>query len=234
IERRMANPIVDIQHFKTKAFSLSLGSNVAYHFSMLATMTLVPILVEKGFGREPIFVTFVLLPSQILGLFMPMVAGWVYDRYRPRLLRPGTMILIAGGFLILSLFAIQAPFWALPLLMFPIAVGTNMFNPVNNATVMNSLPLEHRGAASGMLETTRELGHAFGATAAASVLALALPAGVALLSDSSASIYYKEGFQLSTLMVVFVLASGGVLAYFHKAPVLGGAPPRTKAAEPAT
>jgi MFS family permease len=144
------------------------------------------------------------------------------------------MILIAGGFLILSLFAIQAPFWTLPLLMFPIAVGTNMFNPVNNATVMNSLPLEHRGAASGMLETTRELGHAFGATAAASVLALALPAGVALLSDSSASVYYKEGFQLSTLMVVFVLASGAVIAYFHKAPVLGGAPPRTQTANSAT
>ena len=232
VERRMSNPIVDIQHFKTKAFSLALGSNVAYHFSMLATMTLIPVLVEEGFGKDPIFVTFVLLPSQLLGLFMPMVAGWVYDRYRPRLLRPGTMILIAAGFLILSIFAIQAPFWTLPLLMFPIAVGTNMFNPVNNATVMNSLPLEHRGAASGMMETTRELGHAFGATAAASVLALALPAGVALLSDSSASVYYKEGFQLASLMVVFVLAAGAAIAYFHKAPVLGGSPPRPQATSP--
>lgn len=232
IERRMVNPIVDMRHFKTKPFTLALGSNVAYHFSMLATMTLVPILVEEGFGKEPIFVTFVLLPSQALGLFMPMIAGWVYDRYRPGWLRPATMVLIAGGFLILSIFAIQSPFWALPLLMIPIAIGTNMFNPVNNATVMNSLPMEHRGAASGMLETTRELGHAFGATAAAGVLALSLPAGVALLSDSAASIYYREGFQLSSLMVVFVLMFGAGIAYFHKAPVLGGAPPKPQSAQP--
>jgi MFS family permease len=232
VERRMVNPIVDMRHFKTKAFSLALSSNIAFHFSMLATMTLMPILVEEGFGKEPIFVTFVLLPSQVLGLFMPMVAGWVYDRYRPRLLRPATLILIAGGFLLVGTFAVQAPFWALPLLMFPIAVGTNMFNPVNNATVMNSLPLEHRGAASGMMETTRELGHAFGATAAASVLALALPAGVDLLSDSAASVYYREGFQLASLMVVSVLALGGVIAYFHKGPVLGGAPPRAQASGP--
>ena len=55
-----------------------------------------------------------------------------------------------------------------------------MFNPINNATVMNSLPLRHRGVASGMMETTREMGHALGATTAAAMLALALPAGVSL------------------------------------------------------
>ena len=225
IERRMTNPIVDPRHFGHKPFSLALGSNVTYHFSMLATMTLIPILVQEGFGKPPLYVTIVLLPSQVLGLFMPLVAGWVYDRYRPRLLRPATMMLIAGGFLVLSFYAVQTSFWALPFLMLPIAIGTNMFNPVNNATVMNSLALEHRGVASGMLETTREIGHAFGATAAAGILALSLPAGIDLLSGASAQVFYRQGFQTSSLMVVFVLTLGAVLAYLHKAPVLGGVPP---------
>ena len=42
--------------------------------------------------------------------------------------------------------------------------GTNIFNTVNNAVVMSGLPTEHRRFASGMLETTRDLGHAAGAT----------------------------------------------------------------------
>ena len=125
------------------------------------------------------------------------------------------MLSIASGFLILSFSASEVAFWVLPLLMLPISLGTNMFNPVNNATVMNSLPLEHRGAASGMLETTRELGHALGATVAASVLSLALPTGVDLLSKAAAQPYYREGFQLASLMVVFVLISGAVVAYFQ-------------------
>lgn len=224
IELRMVNPIVDMRHFLQKPFSLALGSNVTYHFSMLATMTLVPILVQEGFGKPPLYVTIVLVPSQVLGLFMPLVAGWVYDRYQPKLLRPATMMLIAGGFLALSYFAVQVSFWALPLLMLPISIGTNMFNPVNNATVMNSLALEHRGVASGMLETTREIGHAFGATAAAGILALSLPAGIELLSGSSAQIFYRQGFQVSSLMVVFVLTLGATLAYFHRAPAFGGTP----------
>ena len=224
VERRVSNPIVDVRHFKEGPFSLSLATNVTYHFSMLATMTLVPILVEEGFGMAPLFVTVVLLPSQFLGLFMPMVAGWVYDRYQPRLMRPVMMIVIAGGFLVLSFAASQIPFWALPLLMIPISVGTNMFNPINNATVMNSLPLQHRGVASGMMETTREMGHALGATTAAAVLALALPSGISLLSEASAQGFYIQGFQLSSLMVVFVLCFGALLAFFHRAPTFGRPP----------
>ena len=226
VERRMSNPIVDVRHFKSAPFSLSLATNVTYHFSMLATMTLVPVLVEEGFGMPPLYVTIVLLPSQTLGLFMPMVAGWVYDRYRPPLLRPIMLIVIAGGFLALSFTASRIPFWALPLMMIPISVGTNMFNPINNATVMNSLPLRHRGVASGMMETTREMGHALGATTAAAMLALALPAGISLLSDSASQGFFVQGFQLSSLMVVFVLCFGAMLAFFHRAPALSDPPPR--------
>ena len=40
-EKRMSNPILELRHFKQKYFSLSLFSNSTYHFSMLATMTLV-------------------------------------------------------------------------------------------------------------------------------------------------------------------------------------------------
>ena len=218
IERRVSNPMVDMKHFRHKPFSLALASNVTYHFSMLATMTLVPVLVEEGFGKSPLFVTVVLLPSQGLGLFMPLVAGWIFDKHQPKLMRPAAMAVIAGGFLLLGLSTTHVSFWAIPLLMLPISIGTNIFNPINNATVMNSLSVEHRGVASGMLETTRELGHALGATAAASALALALPATIDLVSGEAAQVFFIQGFRTASLMVVFVLLFGATLAYFHKMP----------------
>ena len=219
VERRAGDPMIDMSHFRQRPFSMALGSNVTYHFSMLATMTLVPVLVEDGFGMSPLFVTVVLLPSQGLGLFMPFVAGAIFDRHQPKLMRPVAMAAIAGGFLLLGLSAPHVSFWTLPLLMLPISIGTNMFNPINNATVMNSLPLEHAGVASGMLETTRELGHALGATAAASVLALALPTTIDLLSGEAAQHFFVKGFQVSSLMVVFTLMLGATLAFFHRGPL---------------
>ena len=230
VELRVSNPVIDMKHFRQTHFSLALVSNVAYHFSMLATMTLMPILVEEGFGMAPLYVTVVLAPGQSLGLFMPMIAGWVFDRYNPRLLRPATMALIAGGFLMLGLLTPHVPFWTIPLLMLPIAMGTNMFNPVNNATIMNALALEHRGVASGMLETTRELGHALGATAAAGALALALPASIDALSELSAQSFFQAGFRVSTLMVVMVLLFGASLALFQRATPRGPAPQKSELA----
>lgn len=218
VELRVSNPVVNLSHFKVRAFSLSLTTNVTYHASMLASFTLVPILVEEGFGRGPLWVTVVLLPSQTLGLFMPMIAGWIYDKYQPGWLRPVMLASIAGGFLALGLSAPHVAFWVMPLLMLPIAIGTNMFNPINNATIMNALPTEHRGIASGMLETTRELGHALGATAAAGVLALVLPATLSLLSDAELRASYMDGFQTAVLTVVFVLVFGAGVAAIRTRP----------------
>jgi glycerol uptake facilitator-like aquaporin len=81
---------------------------------------------------------------------------------------------------------------------------------------MNSLPTEHRGVASGMLETSREIGHALGATAAAGVLTLVLPATLSLLSDEEKQSSYMEGFQVAVLVVVFVLLFGAALASIRR------------------
>ncbi|MDA0770394.1 MAG: MFS transporter [Chloroflexi bacterium] len=216
VERKISSPIVELHHFKNKYFSMALISNTTYHLSMLATMTMVPILVERGFGMAPLWVAVVLLPNQIMGMIMPFAAGWIYDRYQPKLLRPGAMIAIAGGFLILGTFAGSVPIWGLPLLMLPISIGTSIFNPINNAAVMSSLSGDARGFASGMLETTREMGHALGATLSATALAMALPVGIVLLSDLEAQPFYVQGFQLASMLVVLTLLAGGVIAYFHK------------------
>ena len=237
VERYMKSPLVDIQHFKHKYFSLSLVSNVTFHFSMLATMTLVPIIVELGYNKSPIWVPLVLLPNQIIGLVMTFTAGWIYDKYQPKFLRPAAMVGIASGFLLLGIFiggvsvggmsigslnipAVSIgggiPIWYIPLLMLPISFGTAFFNPVNNAMIMSSLPLRHRGFASGMLETTRELGHALGSTVSATALAMVLPAGIALLTAEQVGPFYLEGFKTAAMLVVLTMLSGGIIAFFHK------------------
>jgi len=218
MEIKVRNPLVPMRHFRHVSFSTSLGSNASFHGSMLAVMTLVPILIERGYGLPPVYVFLVLLPNQSIGLFMPLIAGWIWDKYQPRLLRPAMMVMIASGFLLLWLFTEIAPVWAIPILLLPISIGSNTFNSMNNAAIMNSLPLEDRGVASGMLETSRELGHALGAIGAASALALALPAGIELLSGDLAQIHFVKGFEVSSLVVVYTVLVGAVLAYFHKSP----------------
>ena len=216
VERRIAQPFVDFRHFRHKYFSLSLVSNVMFHLSMLATMVLVPIMIEDGLGKSPIFVTAILIPHQSFGIWLPAIAGNFHDKYSPNLLRTFCMFSIAVGFVLLALFSAKVNFWLLPLLLLPISFGTNIFNTVNNATVMSALPTEHRGFASGMLETTRDLGHATGATLSSIIMAMVLPAGIALMVASESQDLYMRGFQTAALTVVGIMVAGGIIAAFHR------------------
>jgi MFS family permease len=216
VERRIPQPFVDFRHFRHKYFTLSLVSNVAFHMSMLATMTLIPIMIEEGLGKSPIFVTAILIPHQSFGIWLPAIAGSIHDKYSPKLLRTFCMISIAVGFVLLALFAGKVNFWMLPLLLLPISFGTNVFNTVNNATVMSGLPTENRGFASGMLETTRDLGHATGATLSTIILAMVLPAGIAFMVASESQGFYMKGFQTASLTVVGIMILGAIIAAFHR------------------
>ena len=225
VERRVQNPFMQFEHFKEKYFSMSLVSNVTFHLSMLAVFTLVPLMIEEGKGLDPIYVTYVLFPHQSFGLFMPVLAGAMQDKWNPRLLRSACMTSIACGFVLLGLFAGQLSWFLIPFLLLPISVGTNIFNTVNNAIVMSTLPTENRGFASGMLETTRDLGHAFGATISALVVGMALPASIALMSDAQSQSYYMRGFQTSALAVVLIMLTGAFIAIFHRSRPPEDAPP---------
>ncbi|MCI0828827.1 MAG: MFS transporter [Chloroflexi bacterium] len=216
VERRISQPFVDFRHFRHKYFTLSLVSNVMFHVSMLATMVLLPIMIEDGLGRSPIFVVAILVPHQSFGIWLPAIAGIIHDRYNPKLLRTFCMLSIAVGFVLLAVFAAKVNFWLLPLLLLPISFGTNIFNTVNNATVMSTLPTQHRGFASGMLETTRDLGHAVGATFSSIVMAMVLPGGIALMVAKESQHFYMKGFQTAALAVVAIMITGAVIAAFHR------------------
>ena len=216
VERRISQPFVEFRLFRYKYFTLSLVSNVAFHLSMLATMILLPIMIEDGLGKSPIFVVAILIPHQSFGIWLPAIAGNIHDKYSPRLLRTFCMLSIALGFVLLAVFAAKVNFWLLPLLLLPISFGTNVFNTVNNATVMSGLPTEHRGFASGMLETTRDLGHATGATMSSIIMIMVLPGGIALMVASEAQGFYMRGFQTAALAVVGIMIAGAVIAAFHR------------------
>ena len=215
VQHRTKEPFLDFRYFKYKYFSTALYTNTTFHLSMLAVVTLIPIVVENGIGKAPIFVTLVLLPNQILGLFLPTFAGWWYDRYNPRWLRPGALMGIALGFLLVGAFTSTVSWWGIPLLLIPTYIGSNLFNTANNAVVMNTLP-ESRTFASGMLETTRQMGHTIGTTISATVLGLALPFAIDLLPVAESQLAYRDGFRFSALAVVLIMMSGSFVAAFQR------------------
>ena len=217
LQLRSNEPFLDFRYFKRKIFSTALFSNTTFHLSMLTIFTLVPIVIEDGLGYTPIAVSLILLTHQSFGLWIPPIAGWIFDRYNPRWLGPGSLFLVALGVTLMGLFAARVPIWGLPLLLLPASIGTGLFITPYNALVMNTLP-DNRSFASGMLETTRQMGHTIGTTLGAMVLGLSLPATIELMTASEAQVYYQDGFRSSIFVVVWVIIAGGTVALFQRLP----------------
>jgi len=215
VQRASSQPFLNFGHFKQKQFSMALFSDHTFHMSMMAVVTLVPILVENGLGYDPIVASWVLIPGQCLGIFLPLIAGYYFDKSKPRWIRPGGLLAIASGFVMLALFSGQVPIWVLPILLIPAFIGTHTFNAPSNAMIMNSLP-EDRSFASGVMETSRQMGHTIGATIAATMLGLALPASISFMTDTQAEPFYRTGFQYAATAVIFTIMMGALVAAFQE------------------
>lgn len=214
VQRRSAQPFLNFGNFKNSQFSMALFSDHTFHMSMMAVVTLVPILVENGLGYDPIVASWVLIPGQFLGIFLPLIAGYYFDKSNPPWIRPAGLLAIASGFVLLAVFSTSVPIWVLPILLIPAFIGTHTFNAPSNATIMNSLP-EDRSFASGVMETSRQMGHTIGVTIAAAMLGLALPTGIGFMTETEAMPFYRTGFQYAATAVVFTIMLGALVASYQ-------------------
>jgi MFS family permease len=85
-------------------------------------------------------------------IFGPL-SGILSDKYGPRWIATGGMIVTAFAFLFLAALPYNFTYLIFGLAMFIMGMGFGMFGAPNSASIMNSVPSEDRGIASGMMYT---------------------------------------------------------------------------------
>lgn len=227
VERRQAQPLLRFADLHVRDFNALAISNLLMHMTMMASIFTTPFLIERAFGLPKPFTSAMLLALQITWVIMAYVSGWLYDRLRARWLVPVGMTLIAVGLLGMGLLASHG-YGALVASALVLGVGTGLYMTANNTLAVSLLPATKRGLASGILETTRQLGHTLGV---AIPVALMGPA-VSAAASGSAGLGFLQGFQTVSLAMAALCTVGVALSLL---PVLGSGPPaerRTSAPAP--
>jgi len=106
-----------------------------------------------SFARTPLWAGIYMVPLTLGFLLFGPLAGALSDRYGARLLATTGLVLSGAGFLLLELLPINFSYVWFALLIFLFAIGMGLFFSPNQASVMNSLPADQRGAGAGMLNT---------------------------------------------------------------------------------
>ncbi len=166
IETRVAEPMFRLDLFRIRAF---LMGNVAGLLSSIGRggMQFILIIWLQGiwlplhgysFERTPLWAGIYMLPLTGGFLLAGPVAGWLSDRHGARPFATGGMAVAAASFGLLMLLPADFSFPIFALLLLMNGIGMGLFAAPNMTGIMNSVPPETRGAASGMRATFQNSG----------------------------------------------------------------------------
>jgi MFS family permease len=161
VERRVEHPMVSIDLFRIRAFSLAnlAGLMASIGRGGLQFMLIIWLqgiwLPLHGYRYEstPLWAGIYMLPLTSGFLAAGPVSGWLSDRYGARLFAAGGSLLVAATFIALLVIPTDFAYWAFALIIFLNGIGSGLFSAPNTTAVMNSVPAYERGAASGVRGT---------------------------------------------------------------------------------
>lgn len=185
-----------------------LGIIIISCMGFMAASLMLPIMLwlQDGQGLDSGTAGLVIVPMALSSLFVSPIAGIMADNFHPR-------NLVVGGFAVMVIacgmcwwiMAFEHPVWWLSVATAFLGVGQSFIWGTNSATTMRDVEAPIMGAASGVYNTSRQLGSVMGV----SILS-------ALMQVTVAHSGLAVGTANTVLLLVGVLAIGLVTALFYR------------------
>jgi EmrB/QacA subfamily drug resistance transporter len=162
IEKKVDRPLFDLSLFKIGLFS---GGNIAIFLNALArgAFTLIMSFYLQGpsMRLNSLGAGIYLIPVSIaLAAFAPL-SGWLYDKYKLRILTSIGLLISAGGFIILTGIGTTTSFYEIIIPLVMIGAGMGIFASPNRASIMTSVPSTRRGVSASVSTTFVMAGNSF-------------------------------------------------------------------------
>jgi DHA2 family multidrug resistance protein-like MFS transporter len=210
---RTSKPMIKLRLLRIPRLSAGVLANGIAHSSMLASSLIIPFLLERGEGYSPVQTQQLLLAQQLSLSAASLFGGWLYSRRGTPAIGIVSIGAIATGLAVLGRIGADLPYAGLFPVVAVLGAGLGIFTAVNNTAVMASVSPDQHGFASGMVETTRQLGHSLGVSISSGVLQATLAAA------SIPELGYRDGFSEAASTMALVAAFGVLVVLY---PVLSG------------
>ena len=166
IETRVKYPMFRLSLFRIRMFA---AGNVSGFLSSVARggLTFMLIIWLQGiwlplhgynFVDTPLWAGIYMMPMMGGFFLMGPLSGWLSDRFGARGFSTGGMLLQMASFLLLASLPANFSYVPFMLILVLFGLGMGMFASPNTTSIMNSVPAEHRGVASGMRATIQNSG----------------------------------------------------------------------------
>ncbi len=193
IERVVKYPMFKLNLFRIRTFSAGVFAGFLASIARGGVMIMLSILLQGiwlplhgiNYTDTPFWAGVYLLPLSAGFVTMGPISGALSDRYGARGLASLGMVITCGTFLGLATLPYNFSYVEFAVLVYVQGAGMGMFAAPNTASIMNSVPPENRGAASGMRTTLQNTGMVASIAAFFAVIVLSLSQGLPAAFASS-------------------------------------------------
>jgi EmrB/QacA subfamily drug resistance transporter len=169
IERRVAEPVVDLALFRSPALSIGLVTGLGTFVSISGVILLMPFYLEGVLGYAPRQVGALMAVVPMVLVIMAPIAGWAADRFGERPVTVVGLSSILLGYLLVGGLGEDTTVTRYLLSFLPVGLGMGTFQTPNNSAIMGAVRRGRSGTAGGLLALTRNLGQVLGVAVLASV-----------------------------------------------------------------
>ena len=190
-QAREQHPMVPLSLFESRTVSIAMVTGFAFMVGFYGLPFLFSLYFQQVRDLSPLATGVAFLPMMLTGLVITPFSALIVEKVGSRLSITGGLGLMALGLLVLALLPVTTPLWLLSAIMVLIGLGGPLAMPPTIAVLLNNVPEGLAGTASGVFNTSRQVGGA-----------LAIAVFGALVADPQR---FMDGLQVSLLIASAVL-----------------------------
>ncbi|WP_197029988.1 DHA2 family efflux MFS transporter permease subunit [Paenibacillus sp. 1-18] len=215
---KMKQPMLNLRVFKYPMFVIGVVMIFLCMMTILSTMLILPLFLQKGLALSALTAGLVLLPGGIINGLLSPIMGSLFDKFGPKwLVIPGLAIVVAVLFFLSGITTTSAILLII-VLHCCLMIGISMIMMPAQTNGLNQLPLELYPDGTAIMSTLQQVAGAIGTAIAVSILSKGMES---YLSQSSMPESVNEmanamvfGSQHSFFFAMIVSVIGLILAFF--------------------
>jgi EmrB/QacA subfamily drug resistance transporter len=169
-ELRRDQPLLDPRLFRLGGFGAGTASITFQFFAFFGFVFVILQYIQFVLGYSPLKAGLALAPMAVVMMGLSPRVPRMLERVGPARIAPIGLLLMAGGFAVLSGADVHSSYWRLLIAVLMLGGGMALATTPATTAIVSSLPQSKQGVASAVNDATRELGGALGIAVLGSAL----------------------------------------------------------------
>jgi MFS transporter, DHA2 family, methylenomycin A resistance protein len=153
-----AHPMVPLELFRSRTVSAAVVIGFAFIVGYFGLPFVMSLYLQQLRGLSALATGLVFLPMMLVGALVTPFSARLVERFGARRLVGGGLGLMTAGLAVLAVVGSSTPVWVLAGLMVLVGLAGPLTMPPVMAVLLNSVPGHQAGVASGIFNTSRQVG----------------------------------------------------------------------------